>query len=178
MRHRLLAAEMSLRGYHDRTPLRASPSSSKWPTAFVTEPSDQFILLIQKYSGREAGRIPLPKRTQDLWAQHKYSVMARDPAECKAIGRRVARLRGDNGLRELAADLTIVLRKAPSHGRLVNAVEHMWGHVAEFEPGASRRAEIAPPALLRRTQELALEHRERFLLASTALSELAAFIRQ
>jgi hypothetical protein len=41
MRHRQLAAEMSLRGYVDRTPIRIAGRSAKWPEAFVTEPTGQ-----------------------------------------------------------------------------------------------------------------------------------------
>jgi hypothetical protein len=41
MRHRQLAAEMSLRGYVDRTPIRVTMSRAKWPGVLVTEPADQ-----------------------------------------------------------------------------------------------------------------------------------------
>ena len=177
MRHRLLAAEMALRGYHDRTPIVATRRSAKWPGAFVTAPADQFALLGLKYAGRMHGRISLPRRTHELWAQHKYSVMARDPAESSAIGRRVARLRGTSGMEELAAELTAILRQCPAEGRLANAIEHMWGHVAETASEDDRRAASRSVGdRFARTQALALARAEPFLLASTALSELAAFI--
>ena len=67
MRHRQLAAEMSLRGYVDRTPIRVTMSRAKWPGVFVTEPADQITLLRGKYVGKEKGRIPLPRSAQELW---------------------------------------------------------------------------------------------------------------
>jgi hypothetical protein len=86
MRHRQLAAEMSLRGYVDRTPIRVTMSRAKWPGVFVTEPADQITLLRAKYVGKEKGRIPLPRSAQELWTHHKYSVMARSPRELSDDG--------------------------------------------------------------------------------------------
>ena len=86
-RHRLLAAEMNLRGYVDRSPVLLKTNSLQWPDAFVDSPAVQFSILSKKYKNIEQGRIPLPRNIQQLWAQHQYSVMARDEAEYKYIGR-------------------------------------------------------------------------------------------
>ncbi len=75
-RHRLLAAEMNLRGYVDRTPVLLKTQRQKWPEVFVDLPVTQLSILAEKYKDKEQGRIPLPKNVQQLWAQHKYSVMA------------------------------------------------------------------------------------------------------
>ena len=56
----------------------------------MTPPGEQFALLRGKYEGREAGRIPLPGNAQQLWAQHKYSVMARDVQLYREVGRALA----------------------------------------------------------------------------------------
>ena len=177
LRHRQLAEEMRLRGYVDRTPLRCTPSKTKWPETFVNEPAEQVALLRQKYVGREEGRIPLPANGQELWAQHKYSVMARSPETCRAIGRTVARMRRGAPIAELAHHLIGILRDPPSHGRLLNAIEHMWGHVRnEADANDVATAKTSPGALLACTQRLALRHREPFLLYSVALSELAVFV--
>ena len=177
VRHRQLAAEMRLRGYLDRTPLRCTPSRAKWPQSFVTDPAEQFVLLRHKYVGREKGRIRLPASPQELWAQHKYSVMARSPQTYQALGRAVARMRRGTPMSELARDLTWILRDAPPQGRLMNALEHLWGHVrdnaTEDDLAAAR---TSARQLLACTQRLALRFRDTFLLASTALSELAVFI--
>ena len=89
-RHRLLAAEMNLRSYVDRTPVLLKTQRLKWPEIFVDPPVTQLSILAEKYKNKEQGRIPLPKNVQQLWAQHKYSVMARDNTEYKRIGRWVA----------------------------------------------------------------------------------------
>jgi hypothetical protein len=108
---------------------------------------------------------------------HKYSVMARDPDLWRTIGRRVSRLRRRGGFAELSAELVEILRQRPSRGRVLNAAEHMWGHVADLASPADRRLAAAdPPAMLATTQALVMKTNERFVGASTALSELAVFL--
>ena len=177
-RHEFLAAEMRLRGYSDRTPLSPGRIARvRWPTSFVTAPVDQFLLIGVKYSGQIAGRIALPRSVHELWAQHKYSMLARDPSRYREIGRRVARLRGRAGFTELAEELVLALREMPRPGHLATGVEHMWGYVSRLaEPAERRDALRSPAALLRLTQNLAMRHSEPYLLASTALSELAVFV--
>jgi uncharacterized protein YbgA (DUF1722 family) len=177
MRHRQLVEEMALRGYVDRTPLRVSLSRARWPDVFVTEPVDQISLLQAKYLGKDTGRILLPASAQELWAQHKYSVMARSPDAYRTIGRAVARMRHGADVSRLATDLVWILRDAPSQGRLTNALEHMWGHVRErAAPDEAATARKSIGHLLGTTQRLAYRVGEPFLLASTALSELAMFV--
>lgn len=174
-RHALLAAEMRLRGYVDRTPIDPDPRAA-WPARFVTPPIDQFALLAGKYAGREQGRIPLPRNAQQLWAQHKYSVMARDPALYRRLGRRIAAMPRGDGMPALAEELVIVLRERPAPRRLFNALEHMWGHVARTAAAAERAAAAASPAaMLEVIQRVALRTADPYLTASTALSEFAVF---
>jgi hypothetical protein len=168
---------MRLRGYVDRTPVEATLSRTKWPAVFVTDPGEQVALLRHKYTGKEQGRIPLPRSPQELWAQHKYSVLARSPRTYAALGRTVARAGHRILLAALAKDLIWILRDAPSPGRLMNAVEHMWGHVRHHaSPGDLAESRASVGHLLLCTQKLALRVREKFLLSSTALSELAVFV--
>jgi hypothetical protein len=169
---------MRLRGYEDRTPVNLIAGKTLWPETFVTTPSQQFALLRSKYVGKRAGRIGLPRSTQDLWAQHKYSVMARDPAAYRSIGSRVARLRRATGMAELAEELVRYLRTEPLAGRLCTAVEHLWGYVRKWSDSTERRfAQESAANMLRVTQELAWSRKERYLLSSTALSDLAVFVR-
>ncbi len=176
-RHAHLAAEMQLRGYVDRTPLPLPHGRATWPATFVTEPADQFTVLREKYADGETGRVPLPRNAQELWAHHKYSVMARDPAAYRRLGRAVARMRGSRAMAELARTLVFALRETPATGRLVNALEHMWGHVSEFaSPQDAQEIRRGPGVLLSHTQVLAMRHQEPFLLSSTALSELAVHV--
>ena len=90
-RHQLLAAEMSLRGFIDKTPVLTRARKGVWPEVYIDEPGRQFQLLESKYKNREPGRILLPVNAQKLWSHHKYSV--RDVKKCKVIGRTVSAMK-------------------------------------------------------------------------------------
>jgi len=173
LRHELLAAEMRLRAYRHRSPLPAVPGAVHWPDSFIDAPHRQFELLRGKYADGRSGRIPLPTNTQQLWAQHKYSLMARDPALYRELGPAVAHGRYRDDIEALALLLTETLRRPPPPGRLGNALQHMWGHVA------SRAGQPAPAdaaAMLAAIAREAERQGEAYLLASTALSELAVWL--
>lgn len=167
-RHAIVSAEMRLRGWRDLTPATHRGPFGAWPGTFIDTPGEQVRILAGKYAGREGGRIPLPRSGQEAWAHHKYSVMARDPAACSGIGRRVAAMRRGAAFDALMLELTLLLRKPPPAGRRRNALEHMWGYVSADPPTGGERtlAEIAARAkAVPRT----------YLLESTALSDLAAW---
>lgn len=84
-RHRMLAAEMAFRGYRDRSPVRLRKAPGRWPETFIDAPGEQFARLAEKYAAKEPGRIRLPRSTHELWAQHKYSLLARDQAAYRAL---------------------------------------------------------------------------------------------
>jgi hypothetical protein len=176
-RHGQLAAEMRLRGYTDRTPLPVPAGPCRWPRTFVNEPVEQFVLLRLKYSGASQGRIPLPRNGQQLWAHHKYSVMARSLSDYHAIGRLVANKRTSASMPDLADTLVAILRERPGRGRLTNAIEHMWGHVrghaSADETGGFTRGPAAVSLAV--VQAVAMRRGEPYLIRSTALSELAAY---
>jgi hypothetical protein len=177
-RHDFLAAEMRLRGYVDRTPVDSQPSVVRWPASYVTEPVEQIRLLQRKYAGKPEGRIPLPENAYELWSHHKYSALARDPAEYRRIGRSVSSMEDPSDFASLAQELVELLRIAPSHGRLVNALEHMWGHVAPSAMEEERStARETPLRLLQMIATIAMRAREPYLIHSTALSELDVFLR-
>ena len=117
-------------------------------------PGRQFELLAGKYRDREPGRIPLPLTSHELWAQHKYSVLARSQAVYRDLGRRVARLRGRDGFDEVALELTTLLREAPDPGNLRNAVQHLWGLLRLQHVEGVRRARVAPQDLRHRAAPL------------------------
>ncbi len=169
VRHGLLTAEMELRGFHHQSPLPPPPPAAvRWPDRFLNAPAEQYEILRDKYRSRSPGRIPLPENAQQLWASHKYSVMARSPAEYRRLGPLVAA--GGIGPPELAALLVDWLRRPPPAGRLRNAVQHLWGYVAAHS--------ALPPegtdqlTLLKEIGRLARERRLVYLLAATALGEL------
>lgn len=174
-RHRALACEMELRGYTDNSPVRTRAKKGRWPEHYIDAPEVQFRLLEQKYAGKDQGRIPIPKNTQALWRQHKYSVLARDPARYREIGRLIADREIDfDRLSKLLID---ILRTPPSKGGIKNAVQHMWGHVSDH--GKDDKSEVESWSLRRllsNTQQRAMASKEPYLLGSTALSELMAWI--
>ena len=176
-RHRLLAVEMNLRGYVDRTPVLLKTQRQKWPEVFVDPPAVQFPLLAEKYKDKEQGRIPLPKNVQQLWAQHKYSVMARNAAEYKRIGRWVASSKTASGISDLYPELVLLLRCPPGEGNLRNAVQHMWGYVSSYSSFAGKTIESKTTrGLLAEIQRLVFLHDVVYLKESTALGELQAWI--
>lgn len=176
-RHQLLAAEMGLRGYNERSPVSLNDQPRQWPVSYIDPPAEQFRLLAEKYRDKQPGRIPLPRCAQQLWAQHKYSVMARSPGRYKAIGREVAAQRPDEDFAELAGTLVELLRQAPSEGGLRNAVQHMWGYVsgdADLPVGAVEQWPLR--RLLEETRLRVMRRGRGYLCHSTALGELLAWL--
>ncbi len=172
-RHQALVLEMALRDLGHHSPLKPEPPTAgalSWPDAFVTAPGEQFALLRARTAGKPGGRIPLPASAQELWAQHKYSVMARDPQHAKTLGREVAAK--SLSFDQLTLELVVLLRQAPAPGRLRNAIQHMWGYVADY--GQTPPEDLRELLLL--TQQLALAHGTSYVTASTALGELALYL--
>jgi len=159
---------MKLRGYNHQSPLPHMDGEISWPDTFIDTPSAQFTLLADKQSGELDARIPLPGNTQQLWAQHKYSVMAHDPALYRELGPAVAHGRYASDFPGLALLLVHALRKPLQPGRVHNALAHMWGYLEQAgQPPADKHAMIA--ALQQGVSEQDLT----YLMHSTALSGFA-----
>jgi hypothetical protein len=158
-RHDGVVAEMALRGYEHHSP--AGRAAGDWPDTYIDRPGRQFEILKVKYATREPGRIPLPRSVQELWAQHKYSVMARSQAAYRAIGKRVAGLRRGTPLDALAEELVALLRQPVSDGDGRNVIQHMAGYVT------AANQELKEIARAARAESVD------YLLHSTALSDLA-----
>lgn len=139
-------------------------------------PDIQLTILAGKYINKEKGRIPLPQNVSQLWAQHKYSVMARDNAEYKRIGRWVASQKSEKGTVDLYPELVSLLRFPPDGGNLQNAIQHMWGYVSSYSLLSGKASKIiTPQELLREIQRLAILNDVVYLKESTALGELQAW---
>ena len=110
-----------------------------------------------------------------LWSHHKYSILARDQRLYKEIGREVAADNRRERMGSLARTLVDTLRRAPSRGGLRNAVEHMWGHVPDLEP-RGKVSSRTHAGLLAEVQRRAMSSAEPYLISSTALAELAAWV--
>jgi hypothetical protein len=176
-RHRLLAAEMSLRGFSHRSPVVMSTGKGRWPQRYIDEPFRQFQILESKYRHKEQGRIPLPGNAQQLWSHHKYSVLARDPNLYRELGREVAGMKPNHDFSELALKLTELLRTSPSAGGLRNALLHMWGYVSACPAPPEGAVESwSSDRLLLEIQRRAMKIAEPYLTSTTALGELKAWL--
>ncbi len=176
-RHRLLAAEMSLRGFHDRSPVLTRTHQGKWPEIYIDAPCRQFAILKAKYIDKEQGRIPLPQNAQQLWSHHKYSVLARDVNLYRKLGRDASGKKRQDDFSELANLLTELLRMPPARGGLRNALQHMWGHVSAGPRASERKvASWSLQRLFEEIQQRVVVDREPYLTSSTALSELKLWI--
>lgn len=172
-RHALLVAEMRIRGYRDASPVSLRSRKGLWPERYIDPPMTQFDILAEKYRKREPGRIPLPKSAQQLWAQHKYSVMARDIFLYQRLGREVAGMDSRDNLSELALALVECLRRQPSPRGVRNALQHMWGYVSD---GGDHVGLWSLQRLLVEVQRRAMTGDISYLVSSTALSELGAWL--
>jgi hypothetical protein len=170
-RHDCLVEEMRFRGYRHLSPAPDIPGIS-WPQVFIDPPAGQLSILGQKYRMKHPGRIPLPQNSQQLWAHHKYSVMARDVELYKSIGPEVARQKGSDYFQGLALTLVGILRVNPSRTGLLNALQHMWGYVSSL--GSETNSQPGDPkGLIAEIQKRSLRYNVSYLLESTALSDLA-----
>lgn len=176
MRHQLLAAEMSLRNLTDRTPVDLCTNEGAWPTEYREEPGRQFKILEDTFTNKAQGRIPLPKHAQQLWSQHKYSVLARDVNLYKQIGRQVSAMPANQDFSALAKMLAELLRMPPKMGGIKNSLQHMWGYVSHYYPSKQYVETWSLYELFAETQRCVLASQEPYLMASTAMSELKVWI--
>ncbi len=175
-RHQLLREEMILRGFNEHSPVLIDGNKNKWPSKYIDLPHAQFVLLNKKYKLKPQGRIPLPKTTQELWANHKYSVLARNPERYVQLGAKVSCLRRQDGFTDICDELVELLRQKPPQGRKRNALEHMWGHVSNYMDLKKCSINTSNDKdVLLAIQRAAITYREPYLIASTALSDLGAW---
>ena len=175
-RHKLLVAEMKLRGYSDRSPVLLRSKPAQWPQQYIDSPAAQLSILHEKYKTLEAGRIPLPKNAQQLWAQHKYSVMARDISAYEHFGKWLATKKGASEIEQVALELNSLLRQPPQSHLIENTLLHMWGYVSKYALLTGKEITTMPNnRLLKTIQHLALHNHVSYLVESTALAELKAW---
>lgn len=180
LRHKMIAAELALRGYRHESPIAWPNDQVKWPDVYITAPDAQYELLGGKYAGRDSGPIPLPLNAQELWRHHKFSVLARDEKRYRELGAIVAG--GKKGLfTELSIELVELLRREPKKGGFANALDHMWGFVKKLNPEkristAGVNSATGYRTKLKFIREAARTHGVKYLLESTALYELESWL--
>jgi uncharacterized protein YbgA (DUF1722 family) len=103
--------------------------------------------------------------------------MARDIAAYKNIGKWLASKRlGPKAINDVALELITLLKTPPNPKLIHNAVLHMWGYVSEYSGTEKSNIDSIPTKkILKKIQHLALSHNSRYLIDSTALSELCAW---
>lgn len=180
MRHRLLSEELLLRGYLEESPIVTRTNEGLWPAFNELSPFKQIQELKRQKPDREEGvgaRIPLPQNAQQIWSHHKYSVLARNAALYKEIGREVSGYRPRQSYAELTNMLVEIMRTPPSITTLYNALQHMWGHVSGYKKEAPHTVDRwSIKRLCKEIRQRALEMEEPYLLSSTALSELIIWV--
>ena len=172
LRHDQTVTEMALRGYRHYSPVGQS-AAEPWPEVYLDAPGAQFAILRHRYRDKEAGRLPLPETTKQLWAQHRYSVLARDPDFAQQVERQLRH--GHKALRfgPLAAELVTQLRRPPADAQLLRALAQMR-HEASDEK-SSPGAELSDASAIL-TDILRMAQRDSSLLQSTALSDFAFWL--
>ena len=176
-RHQMIVAEMTLRGYRDKTPVLIRKNNGSWPCKLIDTPYDQILILRKKYIDKESGRLLIPENAQQIWRQHKYSILARDPNLYGKIGRDVSTMKPSDNFSALANLLCESLKKAPGAGGIKNALLHMWGYISEYSDFDKRQVNSIPDLLLfREIQKCSIMFGEAYLNSSTALSELEVWL--
>ncbi len=170
LRHDVVVAEMALRGYQHRSPLQGA-RGGPWPNVFLDSPAEQLSILGQKYAQRAGGRIVLPRTVARLWAQHRYSALARGLGSLTELGQGAGTLRFE----VLAEQLADLFHAAPTGTGLDVALQEMWDDLPRSEQ-SGRSAPLGRRDKLASLQQLAVQHDLDPLRQSTALSELAIWL--
>ena len=163
---------MALRRYRHYSP-GGQAALGPWPDVYLDAPGAQFAILRHRYRDQESGCIPLPETTQQLWARHRYSVLARHSDSVQRVVQQLTH--DDEALRfgALAPELVTRLRQPPAGGQLLRALVqmHRKGHDEELEREVER-----PDASAIRTGLLRRPGSQRSVLQSTALGDLAFWL--
>lgn len=177
-RYAWLTTEMKFRGIalkHPQFPVQQKIKNYSWPE-LIGSPAQQFSYRDKAEVDDTGARIPEPKNPQQLWAQHKYSILARDVNLYRELGPKVAAMKSDPDFSMLASLLTLALRTQPEAGGIRNALQHMWGYVSEDIEKNSGISEWSLQKLNREIQKEVVLHGEDYLLHSTALTDLQAWL--
>jgi hypothetical protein len=173
-----LEAELNFRGIVQQPPqtkFEKIGNENLWPESSCT-PAQQFKVISEMRIHADTARLPIPKNAQQVWAQHKYSIMARNNNLYREMGQKVAGLKTELEFADLLDELTYILRLQPSEGGLRNAAQHMWGHVSGNEKVDKDFVDWPLSRLLREIIFRVIDQEETYLLHSTALTELQTWL--
>lgn len=164
--------ESALRGGAIPGRVPVTPESVIWPIPQAAGLEAQLAIVRERAGAGRVGRIRLPRNDHELWASYKYSVLARNYRAYQSFGQRVAARRIP--LNELWLSMVSASRVAPVRGGIRNALQHMWGYVSGHSDMSPQADDLS--ALAREIQQQAAAHQVSYLLNSTALGELRAWL--
>lgn len=167
-----LIVEMRMRGQATPEPLPLTAESVIWPARGATPLEEQVARVGERARSGRVGRIRLPRNDHELWASYKYTVLARNHQAYLRFGQRIAARAIP--YETLWYEMINASRVAPTPGGVRNAVQHMWGYVSNLSAVNPQVGSLQ--ALLVEIQRLAVAHQVSYLLNSTALGELMAWV--
>lgn len=167
-----LMGEMILRGQAVPGQVEVTGEAIIWPPLEATGLTGEIRYLTDRAAAGKRGRIRLPRNDHELWATYKYSLLARNRQAYQSFGRRVAARTATVEGMWLA--LVNASRVAPPEGGIRNSLQHMWGYVSDYSQLSPQMDDL--DALAADIQQLALRHEVSYLLNSTALGELRAWL--
>lgn len=164
--------ESALRGGATPGRVPVTLESVIWPVPAASDIQAQVATVRERAAQGRVGRIRLPRNDHELWASYKYSVLARNYRAYQSFGQRVA-VRSIP-LDELWLSMVSASRVAPLTGGIRNALQHMWGYVSAYSSVSPQSDDLS--ALAQEIQRQAAAHQVSYLLNSTALGELRAWL--
>ncbi|TBW52175.1 hypothetical protein EZI54_16165 [Marinobacter halodurans] len=167
-----LMGEMTLRGQAVPGQVAVTGEAILWPPLDPVALAEETRFITARAEAGHRGRIRMPRNDHELWATYKYSLLARNRQAYHSFGRRVAARAVP--LDALWLALVNASRVTPPEGGIRNALQHMWGYVSDHS-GLSPQVDDLD-ALAADVQQLALQHEVSYLLNSTALGELRAWL--
>ncbi|WP_148861494.1 YbgA family protein [Marinobacter fonticola] len=167
-----LMGEMTLRGMAVPGEVKVTHEAIIWPPLEQEALKEEIRYVAERAAAGKKGRIRLPRNDHELWATYKYSLLARNRQAYESFGRRVATRAVP--LESLWMAMVNASRVAPPEGGIRNALQHMWGYVSEHSRLSPQVDDL--DALAGEVQRLAREHAVSYLINSTALGELRAWL--
>ncbi len=169
-----IAAELTLRGISTVDLQHIVISNSFESISYEIEPFKQFEMLKSRYKNRNLARVLVPKNAQQLWANHKYSIMARDVNLYRAIGKSVASNNDMKNFKNLSKVFIEKLRQKPKAGGITNTLHHMWGYISNIL--SLNINELSSKELFYEILKCVMKSNQNYLIKQTAISELELWI--
>ena len=167
-----LMEEMRLRGHAVPGNVQVTEEAILWPALDAGALTEQLTFVTARLAQDKRGRIRLPKNDHELWATYKYSVLARNTKAYTVLGQRVASR--SIPVNQLWLSMVSASRVMPVRMGIRNSFQHMWGYVSEHSKLSPQTQDLDSLAL--DIQALAVKHQVSYLMNSTALGELRAWL--